>query len=151
MRRDPIETCSQAGLQAPIDQPSFTVLPSKPELQKQKQLSEDVTKTNAAEKHLKQDPSPAISITTTIATTGSSGIPSQSVTSSSEDRCSQQMQSLARPKIYSENSFIVDEQLAEDECLCEVCCDLIDSSSIDELTAMSCRHTVCLRCWKLHL
>ena len=35
---------------------------------------------------------------------------------------------LARPKIYSENSFIVDEQLAEDECLCELCCDLIEVS-----------------------
>ena len=79
----------------------------------------------------------------------------ETVTVASEDRCSQQMQSLSKPKIYSENSFIVDEQLAEDECLCEVCCDLIDSSSsardIDELTTMSCRHTVCLRCWKLHL
>ena len=59
----------------------ITVLPSEPELQQQKQLSEDVTKTNAAEKHLKQDPSPAISITTTIATTGPSGIPSQRMSS----------------------------------------------------------------------
>ena len=59
----------------------ITALPSEPELQQQKQLSEDVTKTNAAEKHLKQDPSPAISITTTIATTGPSGIPSQCMSS----------------------------------------------------------------------
>ena len=64
-----------------------------------------------------------------------------------------QMQSLAKPKIYSENSFIVDEQLAEDECLCEVCCDLIDSTTnLNDIgEAMTCRHKVCLRCWKLHL
>lgn len=59
-----------------------------------------------------------------------------------------------RPKIYSENSFIVDEQLAEDECLCEVCCDLIEANKgllneIDE--SMSCKHKVCANCWKLHL
>ena len=60
-----------------------------------------------------------------------------------------------RPKIYSENSFIVDEQLAEDECLCEVCCDLIDfaTSSVlfDMEDTMTCKHKICLRCWKLHL
>ena len=63
--------------------------------------------------------------------------------------------SVARPKIYSENSFIVDEQLAEDECLCEVCCDLIDSTTssvlFDMEDTMTCKHKVCLRCWKLHL
>lgn len=56
----------------------------------------------------------------------------------------------AKPKIYSENSFIVDEQLAEDECLCEVCCDLMDSKASED-PDMSCRHKVCFRCWKLHL
>ena len=60
-----------------------------------------------------------------------------------------------RPKIYSENSFIVDEQLAEDECLCEVCCDLIDFATssvlLDMEDTMTCKHKICLRCWKLHL
>jgi hypothetical protein len=27
--------------------------------------------------------------------------------------------------LYSENSFLVDEQLGEDELLCESCCDLV--------------------------
>ena len=27
--------------------------------------------------------------------------------------------------LYSANSFVVDEELAEDELLCEICCDLI--------------------------
>ena len=57
-----------------------------------------------------------------------------------------------KPKIYSENSFIVDEQLAEDECLCEVCCDLIEANSLNEIDeALSCKHKVCANCWKLHL
>ena len=30
-----------------------------------------------------------------------------------------------RPKIFSENSFIVDEELAEEAPLCEKCCDLM--------------------------
>lgn len=56
-----------------------------------------------------------------------------------------------KPKIYSENSFIVDEQLAEDECLCEVCCDLIDSVGLDEVDEkMSCKHKICSGCWKRH-
>ncbi len=66
------------------------------------------------------------------------------------------MQTLAQPKIYSENSFIVDEELAEDECLCEICCDLIQASTVglsenQEEPGMNCRHKVCFRCWKLHL
>ena len=68
-----------------------------------------------------------------------------------ESGLSQQMESLAKPKIYSENSFIVDEQLAEDECLCEVCCDLIDLGFRDYDDGLSCRHKICQRCWKLHL
>lgn len=57
---------------------------------------------------------------------------------------------VAKPKIYSENSFIVDEQLAEDECLCEVCCDLIDTNDQGD-PLMPCRHKICARCWKLHV
>ena len=68
-----------------------------------------------------------------------------------KEESSQQMQSLAKPKIYSENSFIVDEQLAEDECLCEVCCDLMDSNGITLEESMICKHKICIRCWKLHL
>jgi ankyrin repeat/IBR domain-containing protein 1 len=50
--------------------------------------------------------------------------------------------------LYSENSFLVDEQLGEDELLCEICCDLIE-----ELPAynLSCRHNFCARCWKNYL
>ena len=57
-----------------------------------------------------------------------------------------------KPKIYSENSFIIDEQLAEDECLCEVCCDLIGGNNLNEINeALSCKHKICANCWKLHL
>ena len=72
-----------------------------------------------------------------------------------EEESNSSLLSVARPKIYSENSFIVDEQLAEDECLCEVCCDLIDSTTSSVLydmeDTMTCKHKICLRCWKLHL
>ena len=69
----------------------MTVLTSEPEQQQQQHPSEDgVTKTNlvqaVAEKKqllLKQDPSPAISITTTsaVATTGPSGVITQCMSS----------------------------------------------------------------------
>ena len=50
--------------------------------------------------------------------------------------------------LYSENSFVVDEQLGEDELLCEICCDLIEGSPTYNL---SCRHSFCNRCWKNYL
>ena len=50
--------------------------------------------------------------------------------------------------LYSENSFLVDEQLGEDELLCEVCCDLIEG--VNSCT-LSCRHNFCSRCWKNYL
>ena len=34
--------------------------------------------------------------------------------------------------IHSANSFVVDETLAEDELLCELCCDLIESDFIND-------------------
>ncbi len=50
--------------------------------------------------------------------------------------------------LYSENSFLEDEQLGEDELLCEICCDLIEGSPTYNL---SCRHNFCNRCWKNYL
>ena len=50
--------------------------------------------------------------------------------------------------LYSENSFLVDEQLGEDELLCESCCDLIEGAPAFTL---SCRHNFCSRCWKNYL
>ena len=54
-----------------------------------------------------------------------------------------------KPKIYSENSFIVDEELAEDECLCDLCCDLVDTTARE--VEMGCGHKLCSKCWKSYL
>lgn len=53
------------------------------------------------------------------------------------------------PKIHSENSFIVDEELAEEGLLCEICCDLMTPRPVDN--EMSCGHRFCTRCWKNYL
>lgn len=54
------------------------------------------------------------------------------------------------PKIHSENSFIVDEELAEDGFLCELCCDLMTTPNPME-GDLSCGHKFCTRCWKEYL
>ena len=68
-----------------------------------------------------------------------------------------------KPKmIYSANSFIVDETLEEDELLCELCCDLIESDHINskEISSndlaikndqLKCGHSFCSKCWKNYL
>ena len=67
------------------------------------------------------------------------------------------MKTLAPPTpklkmLYSENSFVVDEELAEDEMLCEICCDLMEgSSSKRKEQDLSCKHNFCTRCWKNYL
>ena len=64
--------------------------------------------------------------------------------------------------IYSANSFVVDETLEEDELLCELCCDLIDSDHMNskEITCndmairndqLQCGHSFCSKCWKSYL
>ena len=67
--------------------------------------------------------------------------------------------------IHSANSFVVDETLAEDELLCELCCDLIDpegmsNSNSKEITStestgvnfqLTCGHNFCSKCWKNYL
>ena len=64
--------------------------------------------------------------------------------------------------IYSANSFIVDETLEEDELLCELCCDLIESDHINskEISSndlaikndqLKCGHSFCSKCWKDYL
>lgn len=67
--------------------------------------------------------------------------------------------------IHSANSFVVDETLAEDELLCELCCDLIESdfindtsliegnSSTNEIAVeqLGCGHNFCPGCWKKYL
>ena len=69
--------------------------------------------------------------------------------------------------IHSANSFVVDETLAEDELLCELCCDLIDLECIlsnSVLTEgspngtnantsyqLTCGHNFCSKCWKNYL
>lgn len=53
------------------------------------------------------------------------------------------------PKIYSENSFIADEELEEDGLLCEICCDLMTPHPSDN--EMSCGHKFCSKCWKNYL
>ena len=53
------------------------------------------------------------------------------------------------PKIHSENSFIVDEELAEEGILCEICCDLMTPDPTDG--EMQCTHRFCGRCWKNYL
>ena len=67
--------------------------------------------------------------------------------------------------IHSANSFVVDETLAEDELLCEICCDLIDpeglnNSNLKESRSnsyeqadyqLSCGHNFCSKCWKDYL
>ena len=87
-------------------------------------------------------------------------LPQKATTAENTHKSSSLQLPVAKPKIYSENSFIVDEQLAEDECLCEVCCDLMDTNEqelglLDKanpvLIKPPCRHKVCARCWKLHL
>lgn len=49
--------------------------------------------------------------------------------------------------LYSENSFVVDEQLAEDELLCDICCDLIEIHATIKDNGLSCRHNFCTR-WR---
>ena len=71
-----------------------------------------------------------------------------------------------QPKmIHSANSFVVDETLAEDELLCELCCDLIDPegggiSNSNDVTSngnpsvnlqLTCGHNFCSKCWKNYL
>ena len=70
---------------------------------------------------------------------------------------------LMQPKmIHSANSFVVDETLAEDELLCEICCDLIGpeaakgkemhSTCNDQYDQqLSCGHNFCYKCWKGYL
>ena len=65
--------------------------------------------------------------------------------------------------IHSADSFIVDETLAEDEVLCEICCDLIDPLDVGSQTAsgcsgnvlannqLSCGHSFCAKCWRDYL
>ena len=67
--------------------------------------------------------------------------------------------------IHSANSFVVDETLAEDELLCELCCDLIDPDGVSnsnsrEVTLngnasmnpqLTCGHNFCSKCWKIYL
>ena len=53
--------------------------------------------------------------------------------------------------LYSENSFVVDEDLAEDELLCEICCDLMEGSANRKEHDLSCKHNFCTRCWKNYL
>ena len=55
-----------------------------------------------------------------------------------------------RPKIFSENSFIVDEELAEEALLCEMCCDLMGPST-DNASEMACGHRFCAKCWRDYL
>ena len=55
-----------------------------------------------------------------------------------------------RPKIFSENSFIVDEELAEEAPLCEMCCDLMGPST-DNASEMACGHRFCAKCWRDYL
>ena len=55
-----------------------------------------------------------------------------------------------RPKIFSENSFIVDEELAEEAPLCEMCCDLMGPST-DNASQMACGHRFCAKCWRDYL
>ena len=54
-----------------------------------------------------------------------------------------------KPKIHSEASFIVDEELAEDGILCEICCDLMTPHPLDN--EMNCGHKFCTKCWKHYL
>ena len=58
-----------------------------------------------------------------------------------------------RPKIFSENSFIVDEELAEEAPLCEMCCDLMGQTTpaTDNASEMACGHRFCGRCWRDYL
>ena len=67
--------------------------------------------------------------------------------------------------IHSANSFVVDETLAEDELLCEICCDLIDreelnNSHLKESPSnkngpvdyrLDCGHNFCSKCWRDYL
>ncbi len=53
--------------------------------------------------------------------------------------------------LYSENSFVVDEDLAEDELLCEICCDLMQGRDCKKEHDLSCKHNFCTRCWKNYL
>ena len=52
--------------------------------------------------------------------------------------------------IHSVGSFIVDETLAEDEMLCEICCDLMSLDRSGEAD-LSCGHTFCSSCLRNHL
>jgi hypothetical protein len=91
------------------------------------------------------------------------------------DQCSNSstMQTLQKPSLHfkkpkmipSATSFVVDDTLAEDELLCELCCDLIDpdgmsNSSSKEVTSnestvvnfqLKCGHNFCSKCWKNYL
>ncbi len=66
----------------------------------------------------------------------------------------QQFQRLT-PKIHSENSFIVDEELEEEGLLCEICCDLMGPTSAPSGGGSEetppCGHRICPRCWTEHL
>ena len=56
--------------------------------------------------------------------------------------------------LYSENSFVVDDDLAEDELLCEICCDLMEAGCGANNKGdrdLSCKHNFCTRCWKNYL
>jgi len=47
--------------------------------------------------------------------------------------------------IYSENSFLVDEKLGEDELLCDLCCDLIEVGETFKDNHLTCKHNFCSR------
>ena len=146
-RRDPVETCLQAGVQPPTS----LLTASKPR-----------TSSKSHENLLMT----SVSTTTTSGlgtTEPSTTLPSQSnspppplVPAHQPQQPEQPPPPPARllsvpvkPKIYSENSFIVDEELAEDECLCDLCCDLVDSTARE--VDLMCGHKICSKCWKNYL